>query len=428
MPPGPTHERLVGGPVLRVLTVVRPPKRRLRAYAALAPKAFVLARTRARQRRLRALPIAVTGSVGKTTTKNLLAAALATAGPTVANAGGANRARALADTVARADATTEFLVQEIGVAHAGARSLDELVWALEPRVAVITRVLGDHLESFGTLDDIAAEKGKAVAALPASGLAVLNADDPRVRAMAALTPARVVFVGRSRDAAVRIDDATADAGGRLQLRLSDGQREHSLALQLIGTHWALATALAFAAATRLGADPAAAIDALEAVSPTGERLSLVTGATGPRFLLDTAKSTEATVEHSFAAFLGVPAARRTVVIGRLYDFNGIGPAEAVTRVTDQALAVADEVVLYGHSVESATAATLAHPRVRSFLSARDLGDHVWSSNGEDDLVLVHGNYLARVALRATHDVRCWIDDCTRRGGCSTCPLVGPLLE
>lgn len=426
--PGPTSERPVGGSVLRVVSVVRPPRRRLRAYAALAPKAAVLVRARIVRRRRSAVAIAITGSVGKTTTKNLLAAALGTLGPTVANTAGANRARGVARTISRADGSTAFMVQELGVATAGAGSLDELLWTFEPRVSVVTRVLGDHLGSFGSLDAIASEKAKAVAVLPASGLTVLNADDPRVRAMADRASCRVVLVGRTPDAAVRIDKATVDGDGRLQLRLCDGQRAYSLSMRLIGTHWALATALAFTVATRLGADPDAVIAALEAAPPTNERLQPVRGATGPRFLLDTAKSTEATVTPGLAAFMNVPAARRVVVIGRLHDFAGPGPADAVTRVTDEALAVADEVILYAHSAEWATSATLAHPRVKAFTSVATLADHVWASTGPDDGVLLLGNYLARVALRGTHDVQCSIDNCKRRGGCVDCPHLGPPLK
>ncbi len=199
--PGPTPERPVGGSLLSVASVVRPPKRRLRAYAALAPKAAVLMRTRTRRRGLPAFPIAITGSVGKTTTKNLLEAALATAGPTVASARGSNRARSVADTVARSDRSTRFMVQEMGVARAGAVSLDELVWAFEPRVAVITTVLGDHQSSFANIAALAAEKAKPVAALPASGLAVLNADNAKARNSPRL---------RNRDAARRRPEGSAE--------------------------------------------------------------------------------------------------------------------------------------------------------------------------------------------------------------------------
>jgi UDP-N-acetylmuramyl pentapeptide synthase len=251
----PTDRRPVGGSAARVLSVARPPAANWRAYAALAPKAVLLARTRARRRQLWVTPIAVTGSVGKTTTKDLVAAALATVGPTAALQGGNNRGRALIRAVASTRERHTFLVQEVGVADSGPGSLDELLWALEPRVTVVTAIRSDHGPAFGGQDGIAREKTKAVAVLPAFGLAVLNADDPRVRAMAGVARCRVVFAGRAEDADVRIVDARLTPGATLQVRLVDRGEEHAIETRLIGLHWATAVALAFTAATRLGADP-----------------------------------------------------------------------------------------------------------------------------------------------------------------------------
>ena len=124
-----TGRGTVGGSPLRVLAVARPPARDARAYAALAPKAAVLAYTRSRRRRLRAVPIAVTGSVGKTTTKDLLVAGLRTLGPTAALEDDHNRAWGLAraGAGAGADRRTRLLLQELGAAASGAGSLDELL-------------------------------------------------------------------------------------------------------------------------------------------------------------------------------------------------------------------------------------------------------------------------------------------------------------
>jgi UDP-N-acetylmuramoyl-tripeptide--D-alanyl-D-alanine ligase len=408
---------------------VRPPSRHLRAYAALAPKAAVLARARSRRRRLQALPVAVTGSVGKTTTTQLLTAALRTAGPTVTPATGSNRARGLAEAVGASDRQTRFIVQEVGAAGAGAGTLDEILWALEPRLAVVTAVRSDHLPGFGSLDAIAREKAKAVAALPGDGVAVLNADDPRVRAMRRTASCGVVLAGRAEDADVRIAAAAADVEGRLVVSLADGDDEHTISTRLIGTHWATAVALAFAAATRLGADPAAVVEALASTPPTPERLDLVTAATGARFLLDTAKATEATVAPSLAALAGVPASRRIVVIGRLWDFLEGDDADVAGRVASAALAVADEVLLYGQTAVVAPPATRADPRVRAYRSIRELADAVWAEATRGDVVLLMGTFpsdhLARVALRATHDVQCWRDDCSKRMPCAECPLLGP---
>ena len=212
---------------------------------------------------------------------DLLGAALRTVGPTVALEHGPNRARGLAHAVAAAGPETRFLVQEIGVASSGAGSLDELLWALEPRAAVITNARSDHLSALGGPDGAAREKVKAVKALPAAGLAVLNADDPRIRAMADMAPCRVVLAGRADDAEVRVVETTLGADGRLLARLAADGTEHVLGTQLVGLPWDLAVVLAFAAAIRLGSDPAEAARAIEAKAPSVERLSVVTAERAP---------------------------------------------------------------------------------------------------------------------------------------------------
>jgi len=415
-----------------VASVVRPPDDSFRAHAALAPKAIVLAYARTRRRRLPALPIAVTGSVGKTTTKDLLVAALRTIGPTAGLRGGLNRAWGLAQTIAGADRHARFLVQEIGVAGSGPGSLDELLWALEPRVSIVTAARSDHVAGLGGPDGAAREKVKAVTVLPETGLAVLNADDPRIRAMATSARCRVVLAGRAEDADVRIVAARLGPDARLVVRLADGGDEHTVTTRLVGLHWETAVALAFAAATRLGADPARAGLAIGSCEPSWERLSLVEPQGGPRFLVDTAKGTEASMGATFAALGAMPARRRIAVIGSLIDFAEGTPAEHVARVTGQALAVADEVHLYGGSAAAASATTLADPRVRRHDAIRALADGLWTTAGPGDVVLVKGalvaDHLVRVALPATHDVRCWTDDCERRIPCTDCRSLGPPLR
>ena len=377
------------------------------------------------------LPIAVTGSVGKTTTTDLLGAALRTIGPTVALEHGPNRASGLAHAVAAAGPETRFLVQEIGVASSGAGSLDELLWALEPRAALITNARSDHLSALGGPDGAAREKVKAVKALPATGLAVLNADDPRIRAMATAAPCRVVLAGRADDAEVRVVETTLGPDGRLVARLAADGAEHVLSTQLVGPHWETAVVLAFAAAIRLGADPAAAARAIEAKAPSDERLSVVTTATGARFLVDTAKSTEASMDASLAGLAAMTATRRVAVIGSLFDYSDASPEETVMRVVREALAVASEVILYGNSAMNAPPETLADPRVRRFSEPRPLADALWAEIGPGDLVLLKGallaDHLARVSLRATHDVRCWRTSCGKRLPCTMCRHLGPVL-
>lgn len=139
--------------------------------------------------------IGITGSAGKTTTKDLLAGILATAGPTVAPQGSFNGEIGVPLTVFRADESTRFLIIEMGATGIGhVKYLSSLV---KPNIGVVLGVGSAHAGEFGGVENIAIAKGELVEALPADGWAVLNADDFRVSAMAQRTNAHVAFFGTS---------------------------------------------------------------------------------------------------------------------------------------------------------------------------------------------------------------------------------------
>src|SRR4051794_14947236 len=178
--------------------------------------------------------VGVTGSSGKTSTKDLLAQLLARLGPTVAPPGSFNNELGHPYTVLRATPDTRFLVLEKsarGIGHI--RYLTEIA---PPRIGVVLNVGSAHLGEFGSREAIAQAKGELVEALPADGVAVLNADDPLVAAMAARTRARVVLVGQSPEASVRAEDLALDDLGRARFRLRAAEGSVEVALRLVGGH------------------------------------------------------------------------------------------------------------------------------------------------------------------------------------------------
>ncbi|QGQ19594.1 UDP-N-acetylmuramoyl-tripeptide--D-alanyl-D-alanine ligase [Cellulomonas sp. JZ18] len=214
--------------------------------------------------------VGVTGSVGKTTTKDLLAQLCGAAGPTVAPVRSFNNEIGLPLTVLRADESTRFLVLEMGASGPG--HLTYLTDIAPPDVSVVLVVGQAHLGGFGGIEAVARAKSEIVAGLVPGGTAVLNSDDQRVRAMATLAPGPVVLFGASSDADVRALDVRLDGLGRARFRLVHvpAGEEREVTLRLVGEHHvhnALAAATAGLAVGLSLEEVAAGLSAADALSP-----------------------------------------------------------------------------------------------------------------------------------------------------------------
>ncbi len=178
--------------------------------------------------------IGITGSAGKTTTKDLTAQLIETLGPTVAPAGSFNNEIGHPLTVLKITGQTRYLVSEL--AARGLGHITELCQIAPPRIGAVLCVGHAHAGEFGSLERIAEAKGELPAALPADGVALLNADDFRVAAMAARTRARVVTFGRSPGADVRAEQVRTDDAGRAMFTLVTPAGSAPVSLRLFGEH------------------------------------------------------------------------------------------------------------------------------------------------------------------------------------------------
>src|SRR5712691_1374550 len=214
-----------------------------------------------------ALPAAriagLTGSSGKTSTKDLAAQLVERLGPTIAPAGSYNNEFGHPLTVLRADAATRYLVLELsarGIGH-----IAHLCRVAPPRYGVVLNVGHAHAGEFGGLDQVARAKGELVEALPADGVAILNAGDPRVLAMAARTQARVVTFGvQDPGALVRAADVRLDDLGRPSFTLLTPEGSVPVTLRLHGAHNVPNALAAAALARELGLGLAGIADGLGA--------------------------------------------------------------------------------------------------------------------------------------------------------------------
>ncbi|MDY6055566.1 UDP-N-acetylmuramoyl-tripeptide--D-alanyl-D-alanine ligase [Micrococcus sp.] len=229
--------------------------------------------------------IGITGSAGKTTTKDLLAVLLATQGPTVAPVGSFNGEVGVPLTVFRAALDTRYLVVEMGADHVG--NISYLCDIVAPDIGVVLMVGTAHAGSFGGVENIARTKGELMEALGPDGVAILNRDDPQVAAMAARTSAPLTWFSTEEDGAreagasvargeaaglVLARDLTADEGEHpvfdLQMGADMDAPRHRLASGLTGLHHASNVLAAAAAAGAAGMDPAEIARVLDGLGPT----------------------------------------------------------------------------------------------------------------------------------------------------------------
>jgi UDP-N-acetylmuramoyl-tripeptide--D-alanyl-D-alanine ligase len=207
--------------------------------------------------------VAITGSNGKTTTKNLLRAILGAQAPTVAPEGSFNNHVGAPISMLGIDFDTRYLVVEMGASGAG--EIARLVAIAKPDIGIVLKVGLAHVGEFGGIDAVQRAKSEMVTDLSATSVAILNADDDRVAAMADLTRASVRWFGLSESADVRADDIEATSSGTNFTLVVGGERM-PVRLRILGEHHVLNALAALSVVRELGLDLGAAIDTLESVA------------------------------------------------------------------------------------------------------------------------------------------------------------------
>ncbi|GHF31805.1 MULTISPECIES: UDP-N-acetylmuramoyl-tripeptide--D-alanyl-D-alanine ligase [Streptomyces] len=276
--------------------------------------------------------VALTGSAGKTSTKDLIAQLLQGLGPTVWTPGSLNNEIGLPLTALRADAGTRHLVLEMGARGIGhIRYLTELT---PPRIGVVLNVGTAHVGEFGGREQIAVAKGELVEALPGDGIAVLNADDPLVRAMSSRTKARTVLFGEAADADIRAVDVRLDATGRPAFTLHTPTGCGEVTMQLYGEHHVSNALAAAAVAHELGMP---AQDIATALSGAGQlsrwRMEVTERADGVTVVNDAYNANPESMRAALRALAAMGEASRArggrtwAVLGRMAELGEESLAE-----------------------------------------------------------------------------------------------------
>jgi len=310
--------------------------------------------------------IAITGSTGKTSTKDLLAAAIpgSWASPRSYN----NEIGVPLTVLSTPDAATALVVE------AGSRGLGHLTWllpAIRPTVAVITNLGVVHFETFGSRDAVADGKWELVAGLPEGGIAVLPDDEPRLRRP---HPGPTITFGTGPTALFRVIALTTDEQGRPSFAIRGCGRTFPVTLAMAGSHNAHNAAAALAAATAIGVDPAAAVAGLERAQASPWRMEITKG----RFTVvnDAYNANPTSMEAALRTVASMPG-RSLAVLGEMAELGSLAAEEHRSIGRLAADLAFDTVITVGEDHGLAAAAggvNVPDPDTAFAVIAGDLGD------------------------------------------------------
>src|SRR5579859_872693 len=353
---------------------------------------------RERLAELRPTVVAVTGSMGKTTTRNAIATVAAQARPVLRPGGNLNTLLGLSVTIL--NELNEARPGQVVVAEMGAYQrgdLAQICQYIQPSISVVTNVRPVHLMRFGSIENVALAKGEIVDALPESGAACLNADDERVRAMAARSRGRVLLYGTGPGAEITPD----------LIRVP---------IPLLGAYQVYTALAAFSVGRCLGLSDEAINAGIARLKAEKGRLKSLAGLNGSRLIDDTYNASRDSMLAALAVLAGQPAGRRLAVLGDMLELGSVEQA-AHREVVARALEAADGVVLVGPRLRAAAEelglagrALATYPDSQTAGAAQAEGQLLAPRAG--DLILIKGSEGMRMERVTEHLVAPEVDRAT----------------
>jgi UDP-N-acetylmuramoyl-tripeptide--D-alanyl-D-alanine ligase len=341
------------------------------------------------RRRWGRLLVAITGSAGKTTTKEAVAAALGAKFNVLKSIGNLNNAFGLPLQLLRLEPEHEYAVVEMGMNHSG--EIAALARIAAPDWSVVTNVGMAHVENFAEGQaGIARSKFEIVAALPANGVAFLNCDDPYVSQFGRDFSGRAVYFGAGPCADPQLLSVTEDLAG-LHVKYRAGEREGEFTLRLLGEHNALNALAGLAVALEAGVDLDAAVTALASLT-AGDKRGQVMEIGGATLLNDSYNSNPEALRSMIRTLAARPARRRILVAGEMLELGEQGPTLHAVCGRAAAEAGLDLVAgVQGNAEHLAAAACTAGVAALFLPDAEAAGRWLKQTLQPGDVVLVKGS-------------------------------------
>jgi UDP-N-acetylmuramoyl-tripeptide--D-alanyl-D-alanine ligase len=373
--------------------------------------------------------VAVTGSLGKTTTKELLARILAAHGGTRCTLENQNDGFGVPRTVLRVRPGDRFAVLEIGVGGPG--QMEDRGRLVRPHVAVILGIHRTHSTSFSSLDQHAAEKARLLDHLAEDGICVADGDDPRSTAIALRWRGERLLFGITPELDVVADRIEAQWPQRLRFRVRHKNAEHLVQTRLVGTHWAPSVLAALTTGVALGVPLSRAVEAVAACPPFPGRLQPVELPDGSVILRDDYNASRTVLEASLEVLKRASAARKILVLSDFSDFPG-GRRRRLRHLAEQLPGVADLCLLVGESSDYGERRLVecgfGKDRVAAFPTLWEAAEELRRIRAPGDLVLLKGrttDHVARIFFAQFGAIGCWRKRCQKTVLCDFCPELAP---
>tara|TARA_E500000305_G_scaffold21563_1_gene16429 strand:- start:13874 stop:15784 length:1911 start_codon:yes stop_codon:yes gene_type:complete len=368
--------------------------------------------------------IGITGSAGKTTTKDLCAGILSDKGPVTKTQQSSNEPAMVANTVVATRPGDRYSVVEVSGGEP--RAMNWPLRLFTPSIAVVTLIQREHARSDFGLEDIATEKFRLVQALPKDGIAILNIDDPLLLERGRHCRRKVIWVGRSEGATLRLLECQSKWPKPLTLKVEYKGEDHTVVTALHGEQLALSVLCALAVAVAAGMELPDAIKSLRKLEPSEGRMQVVAARDDITFLRDDWKAPLWSLDAPMNFMRDAEAPRKVMVIGTLSDYSR-SASKLYPQVAERALEIADQVIFVGVHAYRATKKATGEQRERlhGFADLRQTSLYLREVLRPGDLVLLKGSsradHLVRLILDRENPVACWESRCGKSQFCTQCP-------
>lgn len=369
--------------------------------------------------------IAISGSVGKSTCKELTGEVLASRYPTVRTVRNENHFRGVTRSLLRVRPWHRFAVIEIGLDRPG--QMAAFARVVKPHVAVWVNVARTHSISFPDLATTAREKSKLVESLRPGGVAILNDDNPYIAAYQPPAGVRTIYYGSTERSAFRYREVRGHWPERLSMTVTGPDEERRIETRLLGEHWIPSILPALALGKLFGISLGEAGTAISRYAPLEMRLSPMVLPNGATLLRDEYNGSADTLGPALRVLEQARAQRKILLFTDVADSKE-KPRRRLRDVGTTAARIADAAIFLGehsaYAVRAAIAAGMPADQVWSFYDIAEAAQHLRAELRVGDLVLLRGrtcDHLARLPLSLTGEVKCWKNYCSKSMECGDCP-------